>query len=175
MLKDGASINLYIMYGGTSFGLMAGSSLTYGPFTTSYGNGGPIEVTGFVGEKYYAIRNVISQFFPVPEIPIVNPTRMTLPPIKLQPITTLFSTLSRQTLAGNRTVQSKKPITFEQLRQDVGFVLYETVLPKSDDNPSTLNIPTFFDRAYVYVNNVSEFEFLSILFYNLKFYFDCRD
>lgn len=175
MLKDGASINLYIMYGGTSFGLTSGTNSIYGPFTTAYGNGGPIGVTGFVGEKYYAIRNVIKQFFPLPDVPITQPVKISVPPVQLTPVTTLFSPLSRQTLA-KAAVQSQKPLTFEQLRQDVGFVLYETILPKTRNNGNVLNIPKFYDRAYIYVNNVSQVESLtksSLMELNLS-HFGCR-
>lgn len=152
------NVNFYIFYAGTSFGLTSGTSNIYGPFTTSYGNGGPIAVTGAVGEKYFAIRNIISEFYPLPNTTIPpNPLKMTLPPIQLQPITTLFSSVSRRILSG-KTVTSKKPLTFEQLPQNVGFVLYETALPKGFFTPFILSIPNLFGRAYVYVDNVSEFE-----------------
>lgn len=158
MLKEGKSVNIYVFYAGTSFGLTSGSSNMYGPFTTSHGNGAPIDETGAVGEKYFAIRKVIQEFFPLPNIPIPqNPSKMTLPPIQLQPMTTLFSSLSRRILS-NLTVKLNNTLTFEQLRQDVGFVLYETILPNALDTPSTLSIPKFYDYAYIYVDNVSEFK-----------------
>lgn len=40
----------------------------------------------------------------------------------------------------------------------MGYVLYEKTLPKSATIPSTLRIPEFRDRAYIYVNNVIGFE-----------------
>lgn len=127
------------------------------PFITSYGDGGPIGVSGGVSEVFYAIRDVINEFIPLPRIGALPiPSRMKLPSIRLRPMTTLFSSLSRSSL-GSQAVSSMKPLTFEQLRQDAGYVLYEKILPNSIMTPSHLRIPTVHDRAYIYMNNVSGF------------------
>lgn len=179
LLQNGASVSFYMFYGGNNYGFTAGANISK-PFLTSYADGAPISITGAVGKKYFAIRNVIKEFFPLPDIPIPpNPTEMTLPPLKMQPMTTLFSSWSRRILSG-KTVNSKIPLTFEQLLQNAGYVLYETVLPKSATIPSVLNITEFNDRAYIYVDNVSEFE-LTDQIDNAKSktqnnnIFDCRD
>lgn len=139
---------------GNNYGFSAGANISQ-PFVTSYADGAPIAITGAVGQKYFAIRNVLKEFFPLPNIPIpANPPKMMLPPITMQPITTLFSSVSRRILSG-KILNSQKPLTFEQIRQNVGFVLYEKVLPNSVTIPSNLSIPEFRDRAYIYVDNVS--------------------
>lgn len=159
-------MNLYTFYGTNNYGFTSGANISK-PFITSYGNSAPIDVTGAVSEKYFAIRNVIKEFFPLPNVSIPPKPRKALhPPIKMRPITTLFSPLSRRILSG-KTMTSRKPCTFEQLQQNVGYVLYEKTIPKSVGISSTLSIPEFRDRAYIYADNVIEFEvttqFMSIV------------
>lgn len=166
-------MNLYMFYGGNNYGFSSGANISK-PFITSYGNSAPIDVTGAVSEKYFAIRNVIKEFFPLPNVPIPpKPRKMLLPPVRMRPITTLFSSLSRRILSG-KILTSEKPCTFEQLHQNVGYVLYEKTLPKSVTIPSTLSIPEFRDRAYIYVDNVIELKLspqLTTLFQTTNFNF----
>lgn len=175
LLKQGSSVNLYMFYGGNNYGFTSGANISK-PFITSYGNSAPIDVTGAVSEKYFAIRNVIKEFFPLPNVSIPpKPRKMQLPPVKMQPITSLFSSLSRRILGG-KAITSRKPCTFEQLHQNVGYVLYEKTLPKSATTLSTLSIPEFRDRAYIYVNNVIELKVttqLTTLFQTTNF--NCRN
>lgn len=113
---------------------------------------------GDVTPKYNMIRDVIKDFLPLPKnisVPDVAP-KMELPSIQLKPQTTLFSTWSRFIL-GNQTKTTKSPLTFEQINQGCGFVLYETMLPDSMKSPGSLQISRLYDRATVYVNNVSDF------------------
>lgn len=81
------------------------------------------------------------------------------PPIQLRPRTTLFSPWTRFIL-GSEPLTSKKPQTFEEINQDTGFVLYETMLPESMKNQSTLQIPKLYDLSKIYINNVSEIRHL---------------
>lgn len=46
-------------------------------------------------------------------------------------------------------------MTFEELDQNSGFVLYETTLPKLTRDPSQLTINELRDRAQIYVDEVS--------------------
>lgn len=80
---------------------------------------------------------------------------MELPSLQLSPRTTLFSLWSRFIL-GNQMIASQNPLTFGAIAQDAGFVLYETMLPDSMNSPGSLHISKLYDRATIYVNNVSE-------------------
>lgn len=103
-------------------------------------------------EKYIAIRNLISKYFPLPNIPVPEKTKkVKLPSINLKPHTGILDAAGRRNLA-NYTRSSPKPMSFEALNQYSGFILYETKLPKSVRDPVLLKFSDLKDRAYVYVN-----------------------
>lgn len=160
MLKSGASVNMYMFFGGTNFGFSSGADTSkdsgYRPYITSYDYDAPLNEAGDVTSKYNAIRDVIKDFFPMPNISVPEAApKMELPSIQLSPKTTLFSAWSRLVL-GNEIRTSKKPLSFEEMDQGCGFVLYETMLPDSMKSPGSLQISKLYDRATIYVNDVSE-------------------
>ena len=133
---------------------------TYITEITSYDYDAPIDEAGDVTPKYYAIRDVIKDFLPLPNITVPEvAAKMEPPPIQLRPRTTLFSARARHIL-GSQPIKSKKPLTFEEMYQDAGFVLYETMLPDSVKNPSTLKIHKLHDRSQIYINNVRRLQLL---------------
>lgn len=159
----GASVNLYMFFGGTNYGFSSGADYSaqngYRPYITSYDYDAPLNEAGDVTPKYNAIRDVIKDFFALPKnvsVPDVAP-KMELPSIQLSAKTTLFSKWSRYIL-GKEMKTSEKPLTFEQIDQGGGFVLYETMLPDSIKSPGSLKISKLYDRAIVYVNIVSGFQ-----------------
>lgn len=156
MILDGASINFYMFYGGTNFGFTAGANDggpgNYNSDVTSYDYDAPMDEAGDPTEKYFEIRKLISKYFPLPNIPVPEPTpKIKLPDIYLKPQAVLLDTSGRRYLT-NYTRQAEKPMTFEALNQYSGFVLYETKLPKVSRDPALLAIRDLRDRAYVYVN-----------------------
>jgi beta-galactosidase len=93
------------------------------------------------------------QFIDLPEglaVPAKKPT-MALPAINFKPVNTILSPLGRS-LLGSRPIVSNQLLTFEQLNQFSGFVLYETELPKMTRDPSNLVLTTLRDRALIYVD-----------------------
>lgn len=148
-----------MFFGGTNFGFTAGANYdgpgNYKADLTSYDYDAPMNEWGDPTDKYYILRDVIREFVP----PLGNVTepekakRGKSPSVALEFKTTLFSKKSRE-LLGTTPTESTKPKTFEQLDQFSGFVLYETVLPKTTFDPSVLTIPVLHDRAIVLVNNV---------------------
>lgn len=122
--------------------------------------------------KYYALRDVIGRYLPLPNISIPTPEfKMQIGPIKLHAICMIFSEKSRQHL-GSPPLKSTLPtVTFEQLNQYAGFVLYETNLPAFSSDPSILSIELLRDRAYVYLNRVIFFllYYEIVIFCNLFF------
>lgn len=123
----------------------------------SYDYNSAIDESGDITTRYYAIRNVIEKYFPLPNIDIPkNEPKMVLSPVELRRKTTLFSPWARF-LLGTGVQQSNKLLLFEDVKQDAGFLLYEIQLNETIVNPSSLTITGLHDRAIVYLNNVGEF------------------
>lgn len=161
-MESGASVNIYMFHSGTNFAFTTGThevgDTTYG-YTTSYFLNAPIDEAGDITPKYLAIRDVIKDFLPLPNVTIsmIRAPKMQPPPIKLHPKTLLLSSMARRFLADEMTT-SQYPIKFEEFDQFSGFLVYETFLPDSMPDPSVLHIPTLHDRAIVCVDNVSKNE-----------------
>lgn len=69
LLAAGASVNIYMVHGGTNFGYTAGANDkgVYRPIATSYDYDAPIAEDGTPTEKYWRFRDVIAAYAPVPE------------------------------------------------------------------------------------------------------------
>lgn len=163
LIHDGVSVSLYMFYGGTNFGFTAGAnednSSYYNADVTSYDYDAPIDEAGDPTAKYFAIRELIGRFFPLPNVTVPKQTpKVKLSHVVLEPRFGLMHPASRPYLA-SCTKTSERPLTFEALDQNSGFVLYETILPKTDQDPVVLNIGDLRDRAYVYVDH----QFIGIL------------
>jgi beta-galactosidase len=77
---------------------------------------------------------------------------MTLPAVVLSAVNTILSEDGRKIL-GSRAITSNSLLTFEELNQLSGFVLYETILPsKFTRDPAILEVMDLRDRAFVYVD-----------------------
>ena len=77
---------------------------------------------------------------------------MDLSAITLNPINSILSQEGRSTL-GTRALQSNTLLTFEELGQFSGFILYETTLPlKFTRHPAILEVRDLRDRALIYVD-----------------------
>jgi beta-galactosidase len=75
LLRAGASVNIYMVHGGTNFGLTAGAndSGRYLPMVTSYDYDSPISESGDLTEKFLAFRDVIARHAPVPDESLPEP------------------------------------------------------------------------------------------------------
>jgi hypothetical protein len=74
--------------------------------------------------------------------------------ITLSPVVPLLDQRSRQEL-GKEPLRSQFPLTFEQLGQRYGFILYETTVAHSVPDPAVFTIPDISDRAIVLLDDVS--------------------
>ena len=75
LLASGASVNLYMFHGGTNFGFTNGANDkgVYQGTVTSYDYDAPLTESGDPGPKYWAFRDVIAKYAPVPdEVPAVS-------------------------------------------------------------------------------------------------------
>lgn len=84
-------------------------------------------------------------------IPEKIPT-MSLSAVTMTPINSILSTQGRSIL-GTRPFTSNSLMTFEQLNQFSGFVLYETLLPAFTRDPGNLIVNNLRDRALVYIDD----------------------
>lgn len=155
MLAMGASVNIYMFYGGTNFGYTAGANSEkdiYMPQITSYDYDAPLTEAGDPTPKYFEIRNVISKYLPLPNmsIPTVS-TKGDYGPILLSPILNLFDRIGREFFA-TIVLQKSEPQTFEALGVSHWLVLYEADLMNSTADPSILHA-TVRDRGLVYVDD----------------------
>jgi beta-galactosidase len=150
VLSAGISINMYMFHGGTTRGFMNGANANdhspYEPQISSYDYDAPLDEAGNATEKFMQFRKVIAKYLPagqsLPEVPAARPV-IAIPVIKLTQSSSIFSL--RPT-----PVNSDKPLTFEDLGQAYGWVLYSTTL---DGNKSGwLQLKELRDYCIVMVN-----------------------
>jgi beta-galactosidase len=149
-LDNGVSFNFYMVHGGTNFGFTSGANYDKNhdiqPDITSYDYDAPISEAGWATPKFIAIREELKKqvAYPVPEIPAAIPV-IAIPEIKLTQ-TVHLSALKEKI----KPVVSEKPLTFEELNQGHGYVLYSKkfVQPIS----GKLEMIGLRDFATVYVN-----------------------
>jgi beta-galactosidase len=149
-LQNDVSINYYMAHGGTNFGFTSGAN--YGrnhdiqPDLTSYDYDAPISEAGWVTPKFDSIRNVIKKYvsYDVPEAPAAI-SLIEIPSIELTKVADMLEVIGAQ-----KPVQSDKPMTFEQLGQGYGYVLYRRHF--NQPISGMLEIEGLRDYALVYVN-----------------------
>lgn len=76
LLAAGASVNIYMFHGGTNFALTNGANDKgrYLPLVTSYDYDAPLDEAGNPTAKFFAFREVIGRYAPVPdELPDAGP------------------------------------------------------------------------------------------------------
>lgn len=161
MLQAGASVNLYMFTGGTSFGWMAGANaaganadhttgakVNYEPDVTSYDYDSPLSEDGRPTPKFFAFRDAIQSV-----------TGEKLPPLPPQadPIAIPKVTLGRGTsLWANlpKPIESKTPLPMEAVDQSYGYILYRTKVPAGHAAGAELVLPDVRAYAAVYVDGV---------------------
>ncbi|HUC85028.1 MAG TPA: beta-galactosidase family protein, partial [Candidatus Acidoferrales bacterium] len=147
-LTNHVSFCYYMIYGGTSFGFMNGAN--YGghfqPQPTSYDYNSPMDEMGRPTEKYFALRRVLAKHLApgetLPEVPAATPV-IGIPPIELSESASIFDNLGQP-------VKSPKPLSFEDLGQGYGYVLYRTKI--SGPVQALLKIKELRDYAVVCLN-----------------------
>ncbi len=149
VLSHGASINIYMFHGGTSFGMMAGASASTGNYrgnVTSYDYDAPLDEAGHTTPKFFAYRDLILKYSKQPVLPVPKvPEVVAIPQFELSIASPLWDNLSEP-------VVSAKALTMEQLDQAYGYILYRTQLPAPVDGP--LVIGAVHDYAQIYLDGV---------------------
>lgn len=155
LLALGASVNMYMFIGGTNFAYWNGANTPYSAQPTSYDYDAPLSEAGDLTEKYFALRNVIQKFIDIPEglIPPSTP-KYAYGKVALRKFKTVAEALG--ILCPNGPVKSLYPLTFVQVKQYFGFVLYRTTLPQDCSNSTPISLRGVHDRAYVSVDGVPQ-------------------
>lgn len=147
LLAAGASVNIYMFHGGTNFGFTNGANDKgiYEPTITSYDYDAPLTEDGFPTDKYFAFRDVIAKYFPVPaELPA---TRQEAPASTVT-VTSSAALLESVSLLGAATrVEGPAPTT-EDARHYRGFTMYSTDLAEG----GVLTVGEVRDRAQFFLD-----------------------
>ncbi|WP_434810838.1 glycoside hydrolase family 35 protein [Microbacterium sp. bgisy189] len=147
LLAAGASVNFYMFHGGTNFGLTNGANHKgrYLPITTSYDYSAPLDERGGPTDKYWAFRDVIARYAPVPDdVPPASGPAPALE-VELADVGDLIGDVPTDTTV--RTV----PPTFEDLAFPGALVRYEATLP-AGDGARRFEAGEVRDRAWIEVD-----------------------
>jgi beta-galactosidase len=137
ILSQGASINLYMFHGGTSFGFMNGANWDhdqYEPDVTSYDYDAALNESGGVTKKYLAFRDVITKHRPGVTIPDPSSQAPTIeiPAFNLTESADLWSNLPE-----SHSVEHPK--SMEAFGQSYGYILYRTKISDAADGDLVLH------------------------------------
>ena len=152
LLAHGASVNLYMFHGGTNFGFTSGANYTKSmpiePSMTSYDYDAPLSEAGWPTKKYFALRDVIRRHvsYAIPDVPARIPV-IAVPPIRLTRAAGLFDLVAHV-----KPVRSAEPLSFEDMDQSNGYVLYRHRVERAVSG--TLAVPGLRDYGEVFVNGV---------------------
>ncbi|OWF47699.1 beta-galactosidase-like [Mizuhopecten yessoensis] len=155
LLDYGANINMYMFEGGTNFGFWNGANYSpFQPVPTSYDYDGPLTEAGDITTKYIELRQIISKYRTLPDIPIPPSTKKArYGEVNMKFVSTLQDAITQ--LSPKGPIKSQYPVTMESVGQYQGFALYRHILKKSVVS-QTLAVPGVRDRGYVMVDKVPQ-------------------
>ena len=152
LLATGASVNIYMLHGGTNFGFTNGANDkgVYQPTITSYDYDAPLDEAGRPGEKFLAFREVLAKYSGVatPELP-AHPEAPTFT-TQLTTATPLLAVLPR---LGQWSAHDHLP-TLDELAHYRGFAVYRTQLEGDATNPAVFAVDEVRDRAAIFLDGV---------------------
>jgi len=166
LLATGASVNLYMLHGGTNFGFTNGSNDkgVYQPTVTSYDYDAPLTESGEPGPKYWAFRDVIAKYsavLPEPGTDAVSPAGAPAAadiPVASPPAPTFTVALERSVSLADLTASSSSFLgtwaaydhlpTLDELEHYRGFALFRTTVA----NGGVLSFGEVRDRAQVFLD-----------------------
>lgn len=154
ILARGASVNLYMLLGGTNFGFTNGANTETPPFdnyacgVTSYDYDAPMQEWGDAAPKFKAIRDVIRKYNPATPDKIPAPTvKRSYGKVKLTGSARLFDVLGDITTPTTHAVPQK----MERLGMRQGYLLYRTTL-RGPLGKETIRLRNLRDRAQIWVD-----------------------
>lgn len=154
MYSLGASINFYMIHGGTNFGFWNGAEVE-APCITSYDYDAPISEAGHITTKYLEIRKWVKGLkdWSTPPLDVPgNSPKARFGKIKMRLAHSAeklnsFIDMGEFSEPGD-CVDSEKPMSFEALKHPLGLVAYQAKITTCGN----LTIPSFGDFIYVYLN-----------------------
>ncbi|CAN8004534.1 unnamed protein product [Ixodes hexagonus] len=153
ILQFNASVNFYMFHGGTNFGFTNGNNPP--PQPTSYDYGAPLSEAGDPTSVYYKIRNITSKYLPLPSgKPPVPAPKLNLGTVELTTSMSLEEIMNFFRSHGYlNSTNSLYPLSFEELGQAFGYVVYTTTIHFQPTSPSVLKVSGIKDRGYVYTKS----------------------
>lgn len=147
MLSRGYSVSLYMFHGGTSFGWMNGADshtgTDYHPDTTSYDYDAPLDEAGNPRYKYGLLAAVIADVTGKPAAPApASRAAVTFPLSPVRRSASLWRNLPAP-------VAAARPLTFEELGQNYGYVLYRVGLTNGQGGRLTLKGMHSYAQVYL--------------------------
>ncbi|MCB2177773.1 MAG: beta-galactosidase [Actinomycetales bacterium] len=149
LLGTGASVNIYMVHGGTSFGLTSGANDkgVYQPTVTSYDYDAPLDEAGRPTAKYWAFRDVIARHRPLPDdVPEPAPPAPELT-VQLRASAPLRD--HAEQLQAWRPAEGDGPATMDDLAHWRGLV-FQRVTLSAAAHPRVLRVGEVRDRAWVW-------------------------
>ncbi|SIQ02575.1 beta-galactosidase [Chryseobacterium sp. RU37D] len=149
-LSKGISFNYYMIHGGTNFGFTSGANYNKEhdilPDLTSYDYDAPISEAGWRTPKYDSLRMVLAKYTKekLPDVPAAVKV-IRINNIRFKNLYNAFSYAQTQ-----EKVKAEKPLTFEELDQGYGYVLYQHHFDEAIKGK--LDVSGLRDFATVYVN-----------------------
>ncbi|HVI43601.1 MAG TPA: beta-galactosidase family protein [Chitinophaga sp.] len=146
MLDHQASFSIYMVHGGTTFGMWSGANCApFLPQTSSYDYDAPVSEAGWDTEKFHTLRKLLSGYLQegetLPSVPARNPV-IHIPAFTTTAAAPLFSNLPKH-------ITDKAVRNMEVYDQGYGSILYRTSLPGHADS---LLLPEVHDYALVFIN-----------------------
>ena len=125
MLSMNASVNFYMYFGGTNHHFFAGAngdSNSYQSDPTSYDYDAPLTEAADMTEKWAIIRDTIAKYLPIASWPVENDPVADYGRFDIKQSVSMFDVMP--SVAG-RCVKNDKPLSFEELDTDYGYVHYK--------------------------------------------------
>lgn len=156
LLSLGASVNLYMLHGGTNFGLTNGANDkgTYEPTVTSYDYDAPIDEAGNPTEKFFAFREVFAKYVDLPPLTVDRPGDAVTPELRAVGSASLLDAIgsgSESGLGAFSAAASGDPALFDDFGHYRGFLALRASL---DGLRGDLVVGEVRDRAIVFVDGV---------------------
>jgi beta-galactosidase len=146
MLAADASFSIYMVHGGTTFGLWSGCDRPFKPDTSSYDYDAPISEAGWPTKKFFQTRALFANYLlpgeTLPAPPATNPV-VAFAPVELTEAAPVFDNLPP-------AVNDDTPRNMEAYDQGYGCIMYRTRIPAG---PATLlEAAAIHDFGYVYLD-----------------------
>ncbi|KAK8782258.1 hypothetical protein V5799_016403 [Amblyomma americanum] len=152
MMEHGGNVIFYMYHGGTNFGFKAATS-SESPLVTSYDYDAPIGEDGDPKAYYFTLRTAIGKYIPLKQGKLPKGS----PKMKLDAVETSRSLLLKDVMDHFRDKKwlkratSTYPMTFEELGQDFGFLVYKTEVPEDLNGEYLMVLHGLRDMAQLFV------------------------